>query len=135
VIAAGGGSSPARTQLGIGFEGRTYSDCWVVVDTEVLRHWPTQDRLRFHFDPKRPAVDCPTPLGHHRWEFPVLSGEDERELVTERAVWQLLTDQGITRDEVRVLRAVSYRHHVRLAARWRVGRVFLAGDAAHVMPP
>ena len=135
VIAADGGSSPARTQLGIGFEGRTYSDCWVVIDTEVLRHWPTQDRLRFHCDPRRPAVDCPTPLGHHRWEFPVLPGEDERELVTERAVWQLLTDQGIGRDEVRVLRAVSYRHHVRFAARWRVGRVFLAGDAAHVMPP
>ena len=34
-----------------------------------------------------------------------------------------------------MLRAVIYCHHVRVADRWRVGRVFLAGDAAHAMPP
>ncbi|MBJ8343840.1 bifunctional 3-(3-hydroxy-phenyl)propionate/3-hydroxycinnamic acid hydroxylase [Antrihabitans sp. YC2-6] len=135
VIAAEGGSSPVRGQLGIGFEGETYEDRWVVIDTEVLNEWPTHDRLRFHCDPKRPAVDCPTPLGHHRWEFPVLPGEDEEELVSDAAVWRLLHAQGITENEVKVLRAVVYSHHVRFADRWRVGRIFLAGDAAHVMPP
>lgn len=43
--------------------------------------------------------------------------------------------QHITRDEVKILRAVVYCHHVRVADRWRVGRIFLAGDAAHAMPP
>lgn len=57
----------------IGYEGRTYEDRWVVVDTEMLRPWPDHDRLRFRCDPVRPAVDCPTPLGHHRWEFPILT--------------------------------------------------------------
>lgn len=135
VIAADGGSSPTRGLLGIGFEGRTYEDRWVVIDTEVINEWPTHDRLRFHCNPERPAVDCPTPLGHHRWEFPVLPGEDEKELVTDTAVWRLLNAQGITADEVEILRAVVYSHHVRFADRWRVGRIFLAGDAAHVMPP
>ncbi|MFC0437068.1 bifunctional 3-(3-hydroxy-phenyl)propionate/3-hydroxycinnamic acid hydroxylase [Kutzneria buriramensis] len=135
VVAADGGSSPTRGQLGIGFDGRTYETRWVVIDTEVNREWPDHDRLRFHCDPRRPAVDCPTPLGHHRWEFPVLPGEDEQELVSDAAVWRLLGRQGITRDHVTVLRAVVYSHHVRAAARWRVGRVFLAGDAAHAMPP
>lgn len=135
VIAADGGSSPTRGQLGIGFDGRTHETRWVVIDTEVKREWPGHDRLRFHCDPRRPAVDCPTPLGHHRWEFPVLPGEDENELVSDTAVWRLLARQGITRDHVTVLRAVVYSHHVRAAARWRTGRVFLAGDAAHAMPP
>lgn len=135
VIAADGGSSPIRGQLGIGFDGRTYADRWVVIDTEVHREWPGHDRLRFHCDPARPAVDCPTPLGHHRWEFPVLPGEDEAELVTGEAVRRLLSRYGITEREVTVLRAVVYNHHVRAAARWRTGRVFLAGDAAHAMPP
>jgi len=135
VIAADGGSSPTRGQLGISFEGRTYEDRWVVIDTKVKREWPEVDRLRFHCDPARPTVDCPTPLGHHRWEFPVLPGDDEAHLVSDEHVWRLLSRQHIGPEHVDILRAVVYSHHVRFAARWRVGRIFLAGDAAHVMPP
>ncbi|MFB7859828.1 bifunctional 3-(3-hydroxy-phenyl)propionate/3-hydroxycinnamic acid hydroxylase [Rhodococcus qingshengii] len=135
VIAADGGSSPARGQLGIGYEGKTFRERWVVIDTKVLNAWPGHDSLRFHCDPARPTVDCPTPLGHHRWEFPVRDGEDEKELVTDAAIWNVLNNQGITSNEVKILRAVVYSHHVRFADRWRVGRVFLAGDAAHAMPP
>ncbi|MFE4499738.1 bifunctional 3-(3-hydroxy-phenyl)propionate/3-hydroxycinnamic acid hydroxylase [Rhodococcus sp. NPDC056743] len=135
VIAADGGSSATRGQLGIGYEGKTFGERWVVIDTKVLNEWPGHDNLRFHCNPARPTVDCPTPLGHHRWEFPVRDGEDEKVLVTEAAIWQVLNNQGITSDDVEILRAVVYSHHVRFADRWRVGRVFLAGDAAHAMPP
>lgn len=135
VIAADGGSSPTRGQLGIGYTGRTYGERWVVIDTEVLKEWPGHDRLRFHCDPARPTVDCPTPLGHHRWEYPAGGDAEDATLVSDDAVWKVLRDQGITEDHVRILRAVIYRHHVRIADRWRVGRVFLAGDAAHAMPP
>ncbi|MEB3031416.1 bifunctional 3-(3-hydroxy-phenyl)propionate/3-hydroxycinnamic acid hydroxylase [[Mycobacterium] nativiensis] len=135
VIAADGGSSPTRGQLGIGYTGRTYSQRWVVIDTKVLKEWDGHDRLRFHCNPSRPTVDCPTPLGHHRWEYPARADEDERELLHDEAIWKVLGDQGITGDHVKILRAVIYSHHVRVADRWRVGRVFLAGDAAHAMPP
>ncbi|MEU6845610.1 bifunctional 3-(3-hydroxy-phenyl)propionate/3-hydroxycinnamic acid hydroxylase [Streptomyces sp. NPDC046716] len=135
VIAADGGSSLTRAQLNIGYEGRTYEDRWVVIDTKMLKPWPGHDTLRFHCDPARPAVDCPTPLGHHRYEFPLLPDDDEKHLVTEDAVYQLISRYGIGRDSIKVLRATVYSHHVRFAARFRVGRVFLAGDAAHAMPP
>jgi 3-(3-hydroxy-phenyl)propionate hydroxylase len=135
VIAADGGSSPTRARLNVSFEGRTYDDRWVVIDTKVKMPWPEVDRLRFHCNPTRPAVDCPTPLGHHRWEFPVLPGDDADALVTPQGVLDLLAGQGIGAEHVEVLRAVIYNHHVRFADRWRIGRVFLAGDAAHVMPP
>ena len=101
----------------------------------MIREWDGHDRLRFHCNPARPTVDCPTPLGHHRWEYPARAGEDEKKLVTDEAIWQVLHDQGITDEHVEILRAVIYSHHVRVAERWRVGRVFLAGDAAHAMPP
>ncbi|MFC9491990.1 FAD-dependent monooxygenase, partial [Streptomyces hydrogenans] len=65
VIAADGGSSLTRAQLNIGYEGRTYEDRWIVIDTKMLKPWPDHDKLRFHCDPARPAVDCPTPLDHH----------------------------------------------------------------------
>jgi 3-(3-hydroxy-phenyl)propionate hydroxylase len=135
VIAADGGSSPTRSLLGIGYSGRTYAERWVVIDTKVIREWNGHDRLRFHCNPNRPTVDCPTPLGHHRWEYPARAGEDEKDLITDEAVWGVLNEQGITEDQVKILRAVIYSHHVRVADRWRVGRVFLAGDAAHAMPP
>jgi 3-(3-hydroxy-phenyl)propionate hydroxylase len=135
VVASDGGSSSTRGQLGIGFGGKTFSERWIVIDTEVLREWPGHDRLRFHCNPVRPTVDCPTPLGHHRWEFPVRDEEDPANLLTEQAIWRVLTNQGITKDNVRIIGYACYSHHVRFADRWRVGRVFLAGDAAHAMPP
>ncbi|GGN36315.1 3-(3-hydroxy-phenyl)propionate/3-hydroxycinnamic acid hydroxylase [Streptomyces fuscichromogenes] len=135
VIAADGGSSLTRAQLNVGYEGRTYEDRWVVIDTEMLKPWPDHDRLRFRCDPARPAVDCPTPLGHHRWEFPILPGDDERGLTTDDAIYAMVSRYGIGRDQIKILRATVYSHHVRFAARFRVGRVFLAGDAAHAMPP
>lgn len=135
VIAADGGSSPTRGQLGVGYSGKTYTERWVVIDTKVIKEWDTHDRLRFHCNPARPTVDCPTPLGHHRWEYPARTGEDDEYLVSEEAVWEVLNEQGITDEHVKILRAVIYSHHVRTADRWRVGRVFLAGDAAHAMPP
>ncbi|MFJ9704985.1 bifunctional 3-(3-hydroxy-phenyl)propionate/3-hydroxycinnamic acid hydroxylase [Streptomyces sp. NPDC101234] len=135
VIAADGGSSLTRAQLNVGYEGRTYEDRWVVVDTEMLKPWPDHDRLRFRCDAARPAVDCPTPLGHHRWEFPILPGDDEKYLTTDDAIHAMVSRYGIGRDRIRILRATVYSHHVRFAARFRVGRVFLSGDAAHAMPP
>jgi 3-(3-hydroxy-phenyl)propionate hydroxylase len=135
VIAAEGGSSPTRGQLGVGYSGRTYSERWVVIDAKVRKAWDAHDRLRFHCNPERPTVDCPTPLGHHRWEYPARTDEDEKALLADEAIWKVLGDQGITHDHVEILRAVIYSHHVRVADRWRVGRVFLAGDAAHAMPP
>lgn len=135
LIAADGGSSPIRGQLNIGYDGSTYEDRWVVIDTKMVKPWPDHDRLRFHCDPERPAVDCPTPLGHHRWEFPILAGEDEEQLTTDEAVYRLVHRYGISRDSIEILRATVYSHHVRVADRWRVGRIFLAGDAAHAMPP
>lgn len=135
VIAADGGSSALRGQLGVGFSGRTFSERWIVIDTQVLQEWPGHDQLRFHCNPARPTVDCPTPLGHHRWEFPVRADEDDKALLTDEAVWKVLGDQGISDRNVEIIGTACYSHHVRFADRWRVGRVFLAGDAAHAMPP
>ena len=127
VIAAEGGSSPTRGQLGVGYSGRTYTERWVVIDTKVLKEWDAHDRLRFHCHPARPTVDCPTPLGHHRWEFPARADEDDQTLLRDEEIWKVLNDQGITSEHVKILRAVIYSHHVRVADRWRVGRVFWPG--------
>ena len=50
-------------------------------------------------------------------------------------VWPLLEALGVSEDDVEIHQHAFYRHHTRMADQWRVGRVFLAGDAAHLMPP
>jgi len=135
VIAADGGSSPIRSQLGVGYQGKTYGQRWLIIDTKVIKEWDAHDRLRFHCNPSRPTVDCPTPLSHHRWEYPVRPGDDEQKMSSHEEIWKVLNDQGVTDENVEILRAVFYSHHVRFADRWRVGRIFLAGDSAHAMPP
>ena len=101
----------------------------------MLKEWDAHDRLRFHCNPERPTVDCPTPLGHHGGSSPHRTCEDEQELVARRDGLEGLSDQGITSEQSRSCGPSVYSHHVRVAERWRVGRVFLAGDAAHAMPP
>ncbi|MCW2543001.1 MAG: putative 3-(3-hydroxy-phenyl)propionate hydroxylase, FAD/NAD(P)-binding, partial [Frankiales bacterium] len=67
-------------------------------------------------DPAMPAVDMPMP-GGHRWEFLLRPGA---------------VAPGVP---LEVVRSVDYRFGARQAAAWQRGRVLLAGDAAHTMPP
>jgi 3-(3-hydroxy-phenyl)propionate hydroxylase len=61
--------------------------------------------------------------GGHRWEWQLAPGEDAFD---PRPMLPL---------GVQVVRETTYRYGARRAARWRSGRVLLAGDAAHTMPP
>jgi 3-(3-hydroxy-phenyl)propionate hydroxylase len=64
----------------------------------------------------------------------LLPGERAEELQSEQVIGELLKP-WVELDEVEILRASVYRFHSLLATRWRDGRVFLVGDAAHQTPP
>ena len=64
----------------------------------------------------------------------LLPGEDPKAMESDEATWRLLS-RWLSPDEGRLWRQASYRFHALVANRWRVGRVFLAGDAAHQQPP
>ena len=42
---------------------------------------------------------------------------------------------GIGPEDIEPIRQIVYTFEARIAERWRDGRVFLIGDAAHTMPP
>lgn len=134
-IAADGGSSPTRRALGIPMLGDTDPTLWIVIDCRVKRWWPDRDLLTFWSDKERPVVDIALSAGNHRWEIPLKPGETEANFQTPEQVWPLLEAMGITSDDVEIHQHAFYRHHVRSAETWRQGRIFLAGDAAHLMPP
>ena len=134
-IAADGGASPVRKMLGIPMRGDTVPTQWIVIDCHAKRWWPDRDFLTFWSDRERPVVDIALSAGNHRWEIPLKDDETDADFTSEADVWPLLEAMGKTADDVSIHQWAFYRHHVRSAERWREGRVFLAGDAAHLMPP
>ncbi len=135
VLACDGGSSATREQLGIRLLGETVETRWVVIDARVKRWWPERHILTFWSDRERPVVDIALAQGNHRWEFPLASHESEADFSTHAQLWKLLHSLGVTEQDVEIHQHAFYKHHVRHAERWREGRIFLLGDAAHLMPP
>lgn len=119
LVGCDGASSSVRTSAGIGWRGRDLRR-WLVVD--VVGTVPDRPGFTYSCDPARPAVDMPLP-GGHRWEWLLAPGEDA------------FDPRPLLPEGVEVVREVTYRYGARRAASWRVGRVLLAGDAAHTMPP
>lgn len=132
MVASDGGRSPTRGKLGIPLTGSTFAERWLIVDLVK-----TENRFRHtevYCDPARPCISLPGPDNIRRYEFMLHSGEDERAVTDEAFVRGMLAHVGPDRDcEFRRVRV--YTFHARLAERWRDGRIFLAGDAAHLTPP
>ena len=127
VLACDGGRSTVRGLCGIDFGGSTFAQPWLVVDAEVDRPIPGVPGVRFVTDPRRPAVTLPLTPVLHRWEFMLAdAGQPD---------WRSLVARWCDPDALRLRRLAVYTYHARMASRWRHGRVLLAGDAAHVMPP
>jgi 3-(3-hydroxy-phenyl)propionate hydroxylase len=72
--------------------------------------------------------------GRHRWEFMIRPGEDPAAVATPDSIAALLEPWDVA-GAVTLERSAVYRFHALVAKAWRQGRVLLAGDAAHQMPP
>ncbi len=64
-----------------------------------------------------------------------LPDESIEELNSEATAWRLLAPWGVTPENARLERHTVYRFQARWVDGWRKGRLLLAGDAAHQMPP
>lgn len=64
-----------------------------------------------------------------------LPDESIDDLNREDRAWELLASWDVRPDNARLERHAVYTFQARVAQQWRAGRVFLAGDAAHQMPP
>ncbi|MBP0495180.1 bifunctional 3-(3-hydroxy-phenyl)propionate/3-hydroxycinnamic acid hydroxylase [Roseomonas indoligenes] len=135
-IGCDGATSTVRRALGIRYQDLVFDEPWLVVDVlvheDALAHLPANAAQ--YCDPARPVTYIVGPGRHRRWEIMLLPGEDPRAMEAEAAVWRLLS-RWVTPEDATLWRASSYRFHALVAAQWRQGRVFLAGDAAHQQPP
>jgi len=132
MIGADGGNSFVRRALDVPFEGRTKPNQWIVVD---VRNDPIgSPHVYMHCDPARPYVSAALPHGIRRFEFMVMPGETEEELSKPENMVALIRKVAADPNKVDYIRKRVYTHNARLASTFRVKRVLLAGDAAHIMP-
>ena len=132
LIGCDGSRSFVRQNLGIEMHGSTFRERWLIIDLEQTTD-PTRD-TKVYCNPARPCLSLPGPNGTRRFEFMLHDGEQDDDVLAPDNVAALLQLYG-TDDKAVLRRKVVYTFHARMADRWRDGRIFLAGDAAHLMPP
>jgi 2-polyprenyl-6-methoxyphenol hydroxylase-like FAD-dependent oxidoreductase len=136
LVGADGGASAVRKQMGVDFVGTTdESDRLIVADVTLdgLR------RDRWHAWPRtegRGVSLCPLP-GGDRFQLIVRLRRDEEIELDSPSLNRIVSKlPGRARPHVHEVGwASNFRPNVRLAARYRSGNAFLAGDAAHVHTP
>ncbi|HWH93663.1 MAG TPA: bifunctional 3-(3-hydroxy-phenyl)propionate/3-hydroxycinnamic acid hydroxylase [Baekduia sp.] len=138
-VGCDGGPSFTRKAIGSRFETLGPEQDWVVIDgvvKDIQRTWdgiPTGCMVGYCW-PSRPHFFVPINDTRVRWEFMVLPDDDLDVIGTPEGGFALI-ERFATRDEVTLERSAIYKFRSLLAERWRVERVFLAGDAAHLQPP
>ena len=134
VVACDGASSPTRKAFGIGWEDLGYDHHWLVVDVTLREgHTLNNDTVQV-CDPDRIVTYVCTKDPYRRWEFKMHPSETAAEMLDEEMIFSLI-DPWTPRDTYEIRRAAVYLFHAATADRWREGRVFIAGDAAHQTPP
>ncbi|WP_312586385.1 bifunctional 3-(3-hydroxy-phenyl)propionate/3-hydroxycinnamic acid hydroxylase [Acinetobacter sp.] len=132
LVACDGGNSYMRRNLGIAFEGETAPNQWIVID---LENDPlATPHIYLCCDPVRPYVSAALPHGIRRFEFMVMPGETQEELSKPENIAKLLSKVLPSTEGIEVIRQRVYTHNARIADKFRVDRILLAGDAAHIMP-
>ncbi|HEY1619085.1 MAG TPA: bifunctional 3-(3-hydroxy-phenyl)propionate/3-hydroxycinnamic acid hydroxylase [Streptosporangiaceae bacterium] len=135
LVGCDGANSFVRDRIGTAVCDLSFSRDWLICDV-VLNEQRAFDPNNLQIcDPDRPRTEASAGPGHRRWEFMRLDHETVEEIDAEPAVWRLLGLFGVTPDNATLLRHAVYTFQSRWARRWRAGRMLIAGDAAHVMPP
>lgn len=135
LVACDGANSRIRSMLGVPRADLGFNENWLVLDARRKSGFHVPFDSGQICDPRRPTTVLPLGKDHRRWEWHLRPDEDPADFERPEKAWQLLADIGIGPDDVEPVRQLVYTFEARLAEQWRVGRVFLAGDAAHTMPP
>jgi flavoprotein hydroxylase len=135
VIGCDGANSTVRTRVGAPVTDLGFFYDWLIVDV-ILNEPRVFDPINLQVcDPRRPTTAVSGGPGRRRWEFMRLPHESPDELNDESRAWELLASWDVHPGNARLERHAVYTFNARYAEQWRTGRVFLAGDAAHLMPP
>lgn len=134
LVACDGANSRVRRDMKIGWQDLGYDHDWLVVDVIAKPgHTLGHDTVQV-CDPDRLATYVVTKDPYRRWEWKLNPGETAAEMLEPEKIFELI-EPWTPRKTVELLRSAVYQFHAATADDWRVGRILLAGDAAHQTPP
>jgi flavoprotein hydroxylase len=135
VVGCDGAKSFVRRHIGTTVTDLGFFYDWLIVDV-VCRERRTWTPINLQIcDPARPTTVVSGGPGRRRWEFMRLPGESLDDLNNEATAWRLLAPWGLTPANATLERHTVYTFQARWVDDWWRGRLLLAGDAAHQMPP
>jgi 3-(3-hydroxy-phenyl)propionate hydroxylase len=136
LIAADGASSVIRVSQGIEFPGLTFPELWLCVSTEF--------KFEDHFENLAPVSYCAADgfwflllrvPGMWRVLQPSRKGQTAEALVADESVQDLMHRVLPIPGDYETIHRTAYSVHQRVAESYQNGRIFLAGDAAHLNNP
>jgi 3-(3-hydroxy-phenyl)propionate hydroxylase len=136
LIAADGASSVIRIGLGIEFPGLTFPELWLCASTEYPfeNHFENLAPIAYIADPDFWFVFVKVP-GLWRLLLPSRPGETADTLVSDKTVQERMHQVCDKDGDYDTYHRTAYAVHQRVAETYRKGRVFLAGDSAHINNP
>jgi 3-(3-hydroxy-phenyl)propionate hydroxylase len=136
LVGADGARSLVRRELGLSFEGRTYPETTLLVTTTFPfeGHLPGLSNVSYCWKQGGNFSLLRVP---GRWRVSLYPREDLsiEEQLSDAAIEASLQEIVPRADAYEVLEKRAYRVHQRIVPRYSVGRVALAGDAAHLNSP
>jgi 3-(3-hydroxy-phenyl)propionate hydroxylase len=136
LIGADGARSDVRGALGIEFNGFTWPERFLVVSTtfDFYAAVPGLDAVSYVADPRQWHFLLETP-GQWRVMFPIASDVSDQAATDPAFARNCLATVAPNASYGDITHITLYRVHQRVAKVFRLGRVFLAGDAAHINNP
>jgi 2-polyprenyl-6-methoxyphenol hydroxylase-like FAD-dependent oxidoreductase len=132
-VGADGGNGFTRARLCEKVDDYGFQENWLVCDFR-LNDGVELPRFRQVCDPAQPTSIVNIGPGHHRFSFMLNPGETAADATKHEGVWSRVS-RYLSKNDAEIIRVANYVFRSRLSDQWRHGRVFLAGDAAHEMPP
>ena len=132
VIGCDGAMSFTRDAVGLTLNDLGFHERWLVVDAALKRPRPDLGDYSIQYcDAAHPATYVRGVKDRRRWEIRL---DQDRPDPDEAEIWRRLA-RWITPEDAALERAAVYTFRSAVADTWRAGRVLIAGDAAHQMPP
>jgi 2-polyprenyl-6-methoxyphenol hydroxylase-like FAD-dependent oxidoreductase len=135
LVGCDGANSTVRALTGLPVTDLGFFYDWLILDV-ILAEPREFDPINLQIcDPTRPTTAVSGGPGRRRWEFMRLPHESLEDMNEETRAWDLLAPWDVHPGNARLERHAVYTFSALYAEQWREQHAFLAGDAAHLMPP